>query len=86
MKLHELDAIIKEEAEAEESYEDEIEADLNEALEILQTVEDLITKMLRKRNRKLPPGEEKELKELGIEISAFLSQWEGLCSEQKEKS
>jgi len=66
-----LEEMVEEDRDDSEAVED-----LNEARELLDCCEIMIVRLLRKRNKRITKTDENELKELGIEVSAFTSQWE----------
>ena len=65
----------EEEAEEVEDVDGQLEEDLNEALELLDTFNNYITTILKSRKKRISVMQEVELKELVLETETFLDQW-----------
>lgn len=81
MKLHELEAEVEEEEEFEEGGDEVIAADLSIALGLLADTNEILFTLLDQRlyprlNAALSTFQKGEVKRLGQEVTAFLSQYE----------
>jgi len=76
-QLTEEDLAVEFEAEDDDDPDTELEEDLCEARELIDSFLSLIEPLLRlPRGRKITPTQESELLELCMEATAFADQWE----------